>query len=154
MIIILKRKFEKHKATLGELLIEKNGEWDRLCYTLEDRHQDEKVYGETRIPAGTYPLKFRKEGRFYQRYKTKFSSLDNVRGMLHITDIPNYKYVMIHIGNYHRDSKGCPLVGTNFAQTDTELYVNRSTDAYKKVYPILAKILEDNDDVYLDVIDE
>ena len=33
-----------------------------LAYTLEDEYREEKVYGETRIPNGTYELGLRKVG--------------------------------------------------------------------------------------------
>ena len=35
------------------------------CYTLEDQYQDQKVYGETCIPEGTYPIEYRNEGGFF-----------------------------------------------------------------------------------------
>ena len=38
-----------------------------LAYTLEDEQRDVKVYGETRIPAGTYKLKLRTVGGFHTR---------------------------------------------------------------------------------------
>ena len=38
-----------------------------LAYTLEDEQRDVKVWGETRIPAGTYKLKLREEGGFHNK---------------------------------------------------------------------------------------
>ena len=33
-----------------------------LCYTLEDQHRETKVWGDTRIPAGTYRITLRTVG--------------------------------------------------------------------------------------------
>ena len=37
-----------------------------LAYTLEDEQRDKKIYGETRIPNGTYKLDLRKTGGYHQ----------------------------------------------------------------------------------------
>jgi hypothetical protein len=45
-----------------------------LAYTIEDEHRDEKIRGETRIPAGTYPVVLREEGGFSARYLKSYGS--------------------------------------------------------------------------------
>ena len=47
-------------STLGILFDVTDGR-KFLCFTLEDEAREVKVKGETRIPAGTYKLKLRKE---------------------------------------------------------------------------------------------
>jgi hypothetical protein len=80
-----------------------------LCYTLEDEHRALKVKGETRIPAGTYNIKLRKEGGFNQRYTKKYSNIH--RGMLHVVDVPGFEYILIHTGNTDEHTAGCLIVG-------------------------------------------
>ena len=53
-----------------------------LGYTLEDEYRNEKVAGETRIPAGEYKVAIRKVGGFHEKYSQRFSDIHV--GMLHI----------------------------------------------------------------------
>ena len=32
-------------------------------------------------------------------------------GMLHVLDVPNFKYILIHCGNTDEDTAGCLLLG-------------------------------------------
>ena len=36
-----------------------------MCFTLEDEYRADKVYGETRIPDGTYKVELRAVGGFH-----------------------------------------------------------------------------------------
>lgn len=101
-----------------------------LCYTLEDQAQTTKVYGETRIPAGTYNLTLRTEGGFHTRYLAKFGG-EFHKGMIYVNDVPDFEYILWHIGNSPIDTKGCLLLG----KISQDNYVGKSTDAYKDVYP-------------------
>ena len=101
-----------------------------LCYTLEDQAQTTKVYGETRIPAGTYNLTLRAEGGFHTRYLAKFGG-DWHKGMILVNDVPDFEYILWHIGNSPIDTKGCLLLG----KISQDGYIGKSTDAYKEVYP-------------------
>ena len=79
-----------------------------ICFGLEDEYREEKVVGETRIPAGTYKITLRTEGGFNQRYKKRFPDIH--KGMLHIRNVPNFEYILIHCGNTDEHTKGCLLV--------------------------------------------
>lgn len=104
------------------------------CFFLEPGYHEEKIKGITRIPAGTYKLGVRAEGGFHNRYKRKFPRMH--KGMLEVKDVPNFKYVLIHIGNTKDDTEACSLPGTspNLGASNT---VSSSTVAYKKLYPKL-----------------
>ena len=80
-----------------------------LCYTLEDESREEKVYGETCIPEGEYKVEFRKEGGYHNKYSKRFADIH--KGMLHIVDVPNFEYILIHCGNTDEHTAGCLLVG-------------------------------------------
>ena len=90
-----------------------------LCWTLEDTdrglRQDmpleeikrRKVYGQTAIPAGRYPIQLRVSPRLKDRpyakpYGGKFPVLE---------DVPGFSGVMIHPGTTVEDTRGCLLVG-------------------------------------------
>ena len=100
-----------------------------------------KVYGETRIPKGTYQIEYRKEGGYHNKYSKRFPSIH--RGMLEIRDVPNFTHILLHCGNTDDDTDGCLLVGNVVSQNITkDGFLGQSTDCYKRIYPILADILD------------
>lgn len=124
-----------------------------LCYTLEDEFREVKVSGETRIPSGTYNVTLRTEGGFYERYTEKFGA-DFNKGMLWVRDVPNFEYILIHIGNTDLDSAGCLLVGDSQTQNITKNgFIGSSTDAYKRVYPQIADVLVNGGEVCITYVD-
>ena len=124
-----------------------------LCYTLEDEYQTLKVKGETRIPAGVYEIKFRKKGGLHEKYNKKYPDIH--RGMLHITDVPNFEYILIHTGNTDEHTAGCLIVGDsqeNNIVTENG-WVGKSRNAYKRIYPLVAKALERGEKVMIKYTD-
>ena len=113
-----------------------------LAYTLEDEQRDKKVYGETRIPNGTYKLGLRKEGGYHAKYSKRFSDIHI--GMLHVLDVPNFEYILIHCGNTDEHTAGCLLVGDS--QENNQITKNgcigKSTQAYKRIYPRIAEAIK------------
>ena len=129
--------------TLGVLFID--GKFS--CYTLEDEYRTKKVYGETRIPNGTYKVKLKKFGGFHLKYVKRFGSKFH-KGMLHIKNVPNFKYVLIHIGNKEDDTAGCLLVGNTSRQNITEIgFIGQSASAYRRIYPKIAEAIENKEKV-------
>ena len=124
-----------------------------LCYTLEDEYRKNKVRSETRIPAGTYKLEFRKVGGFNERYGKRFPKIH--RGMLEVRGVPNFNYVLIHCGNDDDDTGGCLLVGSSQTSNLEKAngFIGGSTTAYKKIYPPIAKALEMGEEVTIEYID-
>ena len=124
-----------------------------LCYTLEDERRALKVRGETRVPAGTYKIELRKEGGFHERYTKKYPGIH--RGMLHVTDVPNFEYILIHTGNTDEHTAGCLLLGD--AQENNLIlpdgFVGKSVNAYKRIYPSIAKAIGEGEEVTITYID-
>ena len=147
MNIFQRRLFQTAEETISILYLD--GRF--VCWILEDQHRDVKVKGDTRIPAGEYKLELRKEGGQHKRYKKKFSQMH--RGMIHLLDVPNFKYIHFHIGNDDEDTAGCLLCGTYPMGNENEYIVLQSTIAYKKVYPIIAEAIELGD-TYWEIEDE
>ena len=120
------------------------------CYTLEDQYQAVKVMHETCIPEGTYDIKFRKTGGFHAKYSERYKNAHY--GMLHLQDVPNFTYILIHTGNTDEHTSGCLIVGET--QQDLEVskdgFVGSSTVAYKKMYAKVASQLLQGKDVTIE----
>lgn len=138
------RMYSQDDFTIGALYAESKEGREFLCFTLEDEHRDEKVMGETRIPAGTYRITLRTVGGFHNRYKDKFPKMHN--GMLWVRNVPGFEYILIHIGNTDEHTAGCLLVGN---AADMKGTVGKSTYAYQHIYPKISNELLDGRDVWI-----
>lgn len=99
--IKVERIFKGDNYTIGKMYI--NGIY--LCDTLEDtvrvlNTKEDKIYGETAIPEGTYEVRL--------TYSPKFK-----RVMPEVLDVPFFTHIRIHPGNTIKDTEGCILVGYN-----------------------------------------
>lgn len=152
MKLEVQRFSTQSNSTLG-MLFDVTGTPKFLCYTLEDEFRENKVSGKTRIPSGTYNVTLRTEGGFNERYTEKFGA-DFNKGMLWVRDVPNFEYILIHIGNTDLDSEGCLLVGDTQTQNITKNgFIGSSTDAYKRVYPQIADVLINGGEVCITYVD-
>ena len=124
-------------ATNGILLVD--GVFEN--YTLEDQYQAVKVMHETCIPEGTYDIKFRTVGGFHSKYSERYGNAHY--GMLHLQDVPNFTYILIHAGNTDEHTSGCLIVGET--QQDLDIsddgFIGHSGKAYSKLYNKVAKEL-------------
>ena len=144
MHLMLTRMFNKENATIGSIQVD--GKYE--CLTLEDPRQDVKIDGETRIPAGTYEIKLRKEGGMNAKYAIKYVWH---KGMLWLQNVDNFEWVYIHIGNSPEDTQGCILVGSG-CDIGGEM-VTGSGKAYYRIYEKIAKAIKDGEKVLIEVID-
>ena len=130
-------------STSGLLFDVTNGNRKFLAYTLEDEYREEKEMHETRIPAGTYNVTLRTVGGFHTRYTEKYGDMH--KGMLWVRDVPGFEYILIHTGNTDEHTSGCLLLGDS--QTNNQIkedgFIGSSVQAYKRVYPQIAKVLEE-----------
>ena len=137
-------------STNGILFDVTGGERKFLCYTLEDEYREEKVSGETRIPAGTYDIVLRTVGGFHSRYVKKYGEMH--KGMLWVWDVPGFEYILIHTGNTDEHTAGCLLVGdtqqANFGSSNG--MVGSSVNAYKRIYPPIAAAIESGEKVTME----
>jgi hypothetical protein len=141
-------------STSGMLFEVDNNRRTFLAYTLEDEQRDVKVWGETRIPPGTYKLKLRKEGGFHTRYLAKYGDTFH-KGMIWVQDVPGFEYILWHTGNTDEHTAGCLILGNT--QTNNRIakdgFIGSSVDAYKFVYPRVAASIESGLDVEVTYID-
>jgi hypothetical protein len=156
MNLLVERIADNGDSTLGVLYekvyIHKGYHKELLSFTIEDEARTIKVYGETRIPEGTYTIRLRNEGGFHQKYSAKYSSMH--KGMLWLQDVPGFEYVLIHTGNDDEDTAGCLLVGDKLVQNVTTAgFVQDSVKAYKRIYPRIAQAIMDGNKVTIEYID-
>jgi hypothetical protein len=99
-LLIIRETFSD-KSTIGNLHLD--GEW--LCDTLELPWKDNQR-SVSCIPAGQYKV----------RLRTARESA--TRDYLHllVEDVPNRDYILFHIGNSAKDTRGCVLVGIGTEQ--------------------------------------
>ena len=77
------------------------------------------------------------------------------RGMLHIIDVPNFEYILIHTGNTDEHTAGCLLVGDSQQnnQVTKDGFIGSSNNAYKRIYPNIAKAIGNLELVTIEYID-
>lgn len=152
MLQINVERFDKSAFyTLSKFYI--NGEF--AGYGIEDPVRDEKIFGETAIPAGTYTLRLTHSPKFSKEYyrdnegnlilanKRKTTALQRQYNAAHelvlIDNVPNYSRVLIHWGNTTKDTHGCYLIGSGFAidkeKKTAALFGSRKK--YTQIYPTL-----------------
>jgi len=130
MEAILTRELNQDKQTIGSLVI-KNEEGKKLfsCKTLELAWNDNKK-NESCIPLGNYKVAPRQSAKYNKHY--------------HILDVPGRSFILIHIGNYNTQTKGCILVGEKLADINADGYkdVTNSKATLKKLLEVAPKGFE------------
>ena len=111
--LLLIRDTFTDKSTLGKLYL--NGEF--YGHTLELAWKDTQKRASC-IPKGVYEVK----KRHTEKSKYKYEHL-------HILDVPDRELILMHIGNYPKNSKGCILVGNTRALN----FVGESRKAFYKL---------------------
>ena len=106
--VIVERFNRDDRPTMGRVTIRPHDRAPEVTvgFSLEDRHRDAKVAGDTAIPAGRYDLRWRQGGRWAERFARK-----GFQGSLEVCGVPNFTAILIHPGNTKRDTAGCLLVG-------------------------------------------
>jgi hypothetical protein len=101
------------------------------------------VTGRARIPAGRYALELKPLGtsKFDAAAAAIMAKAGGKHlGMLRLVDVPGRSEILLHWGNFWRDSDGCLLIGTaRMAAQDGTLAVSSSQEAYAKRYPAIAR---------------
>ena len=144
MNIQIHRLNDDGKSTIGVMYIDSNFQ----CFTLEDTYNEPKIYGKTRIHAGSYAVELRKDGGMVKKYNAKFEGHD---GMLWLRNVDNFEYVYIHTGSTHEHTDGCILIGKNCSITNGQM-INGSVLAYRDLYPLIQEQIEAGYPVNIEVI--
>lgn len=152
MEITLYRKYKLPTYTIGKLYID--GQY--LCDTVEDKDRglyqgmslewlrELKVYGETAIPYGRYKVTLNVQSPKYANSK----QYAKCKGYLpRLMDVPAFDGILVHIGNFAKDSCGCILLGENKVKGG----VVNSTEWFWKFYDILKKANNEGKDIYFTI---
>lgn len=141
MKLKLIRTDKTENSTISELFINDKFE----CFILEDKDrglkqsdpipviEQNKVFGKTAIPKGTYDVVI----SFSNRFKTYLPLLINVNG---------YEGVRIHSGNTAEDTEGCLLPGN--ARTKDKVLDSRN--AFKALFAKL-KAVEKTEKITIEI---
>lgn len=117
MELRLVRRWLTPQATIGQLDL--NGVFE--CYTLEDPVREEKIPGQSAIPAGRYEV--------IVTYSVRFAAMLPL-----LKNVPGFTGIRIHAGNTASDTEGCILVG----QTREKDFIGQSRKALDRLMMKLA----------------
>jgi hypothetical protein len=145
MELILRRETESSEWTQGKIYIDNVYQ----CFSLEDQSQIKKVMAETRIPAGRYEIKLRKDGTHHEKYAKLYPTMH--KGMFWLQNVPGFQFILIHQGNTDDDSAGCILVGDKFS--NGKIVAGTSSLAYIKLYKKVIPAFDRKERVFITVID-
>ncbi len=129
MIIRINRTIYEDKQTLGEGFILEGNLLKFKFKTLELPWLDNEPYISC-IPLGKYLGVKRTSARFGDH--------------LHILDVPERSLILVHYGNYFRDTEGCALVGKTLVDIDGDGYrdVTHSRLTMEKINKLLPERFE------------
>ena len=152
MELTLYRKWKKDTYTIGILYV--NGK--RFCETLEDRDRglyqgmdeewirEKKVYGETCVPYGRYRITLHRKSPKYSKKKA-FQKIDGYMPCL--LNVPGFSGILIHPGNWPKDSCGCILVGENKVKGG----VANSTVWFWRLYDLMKAADEKGEEIWITI---
>lgn len=105
----------------------------------------EKIYGKTAIPYGRYKITLSvKSPRFSEQ---KFYKEVCGGYLPRLEKVPGFDGVLIHVGNYPKDTEGCLLVGLEKGND----MILKSKSAFKKLYPLLKEADDRNEEIWIQV---
>ena len=160
MKLKLRRTAKKAKYTIGHLYMQdkQNGEWVKLCDTIEDKDRglDQsmtlanieriKVKHQTAIPTGIYEIQmdvvsgtFSKKQLYKEFCGGKVPRLKYVKG---------FSGILIHSGTNQDSSSGCIIVGENKVVGK----VINSWATFKRIYSILKRAYNNGEKITLEIV--
>ena len=106
---VLVRLDSDDKQTLGALTIYCGTDKVFSCKTLEPAWADNKPFTSC-IPKGRYSVIPRHSGTYGNHF--------------HVTHVDGRDLILIHYGNFHRDTEGCICVGRDFHDVNNDGYLD------------------------------
>lgn len=141
MRLTLDRIYKGKDYTIGKLYIDGVYFCDTLEDTVRNLPEEEKIYSQTAIPAGTYRITLNVVSPKYSKRK----GYDWCGGRLpRLLNVPFFDGILIHTGNTAKDSAGCILVGENKEKGK----VLNSMATLKRLYKVLK---EAEEQIYIEI---
>lgn len=153
MNLILQRFSDNSKSSMGLLFHKEEKKF--LNFMLEDEFRAVKVAKETRIPAGYYELKIRKEDSpLTIKHRESYGSWFKYH--IEITGIPGFQFVYLHAGNDETHTDGCPLIGNTLSNhfVVAKNPLASSIDGTRRVYALVYPHLESGKKAFIEIRDE
>lgn len=129
----VRRLEHEEKQTLGRFYLYDGVEEVFSCAVLEPPFKDNKN-NISSICSGIYTAKLRWSEKYNWHY--------------HIQDVEGRTLILIHFGNYYKDTKGCLLFGNNFTDINGDGF--RDVTNSKKTIKNLLKLAPREFDVLID----
>jgi hypothetical protein len=88
-----------------------------VCVTLEHAYPDGSGGWAAKIPPGTYTC---------QRGQHQLAGMASPFETFEVTQVPGHSNILIHMGNFDKDSEGCILVGETITGSDAGEMITNS----------------------------
>ena len=129
-------------------------------FGVEDEKRDVKVFGETRIGAGTYLLSLTDSHKFSKEYyrdengnlmlakdwnlaKPEVKAIFKFpHELITVNGVKNFDRILWHWGNTDIDTHGCYIVGSVFGKTKGRDGVLNSRKKYTEIYPLIFRAIK------------
>lgn len=121
-----------------------------ICWIIEDGYREQKVKGETRIPHGRYRVIKRTHGRIAAKMRKRFG----YKYIFELEGVPNFTDILIHPGNFIKDTEGCLLPNTSAAwdnDKDQSFRGSFSVAAYKRLHAHINEAIRRYENVFIDI---
>ncbi len=113
MNLKLERRWPRTDYTIGRLSVDGTYFCDTLEDIVRDLRVEQKVPGQTAIPAGTYRVAMDVVSPKYSNFG-RYPWAEPYGGRVpRLVGVPHFEGILIHPGNTPADTEGCILVGRN-----------------------------------------
>lgn len=149
--LTLLRYVDDGQTTLGMLFVDNK----YFSMTLEDTYHETKIKGQTRIPAGTYEIRFQPAlTDLTKKYRERFP--DWFTNHLELQNVPGYAGIYIHSGSNHRHTEGCLLVSDAYTlgAEGPAFDASHSKETFRKLYLRLSAALTQGQRARITIKDE
>ena len=103
--ILIRLKDNTDVQSLGRFYLFDDLDQVYSCVSLElpDKDNERQI---SRIPAGDYEVKKRSSQKFGEHF--------------HVTGVPGRDFILIHVGNFYKQTHGCILLGHKFTDVNQD----------------------------------